>query len=110
MGIINPGELRDLLDFYEVERIADARGGFKGVNENFVFDGFAKVTAMKPITSIENGKMTVIQPYMVMMRFEAGEPTPDMIVVYDGTKYVIKNIVQIDTRQRAIKFMMIVAG
>jgi hypothetical protein len=110
MGIINPGEFRDLLEFYEIERIADNRGGFKGVNENFVFDGFAKVTPMKPITSIESGKMTVIQPYLVLMRYEAGKPAPDMKVLYDGEKYAIKNIVQIDTRERAIKFMMILAG
>ncbi|WP_342088017.1 head-tail adaptor protein [Dyadobacter sp. OTU695] len=103
---MNPGELRDAIGFYSLTRTRTSRGGSSGAYE-FVFELMAKVVPGKTLTSVENGKMTVIQLYNVTVRYEDGMiPKEDMQVVFEGEKYLIKNIKQVDTRNRVVFFMM----
>lgn len=103
---MNPGELRDELSFFSLARTRTNRGGSDGDYEA-AFTLPAKVVPGKTVTSIEGGKMTVIQLYDVKVRYELDMvPKEDMQVVFEGEKYLIKNIKQVDTRNRAVLFMM----
>lgn len=103
---MNPGELRDQIDFYALNRTRTERGGSGGAY-SLAFDLMGKVVPGKTVTDTQNGKMTVIQLYNVTVRYEEGMvPKEDMQVVFDGEKYLIKNIKQVDTRNRVVLFMM----
>lgn len=112
MDGMNPGDYRDLIAFYTLDRSVgkDKRGGGRPDDE-FLVETFAKIKPMKPITSMQNDQLTVIQPYSVTIRDEGDfAPLANMIVVYNGTRYLIKNVMEADTRQRQFTFMMIKAG
>ncbi|MCF0074033.1 head-tail adaptor protein [Dyadobacter sp. CY261] len=103
---MNPGKLRDLLVFYGLTRTRTGRGSSNG-NYEFAFELMASVVPGKTITSVENEKLTVVQLYDVKIRYEEGMvPAADMQVVFEGEKYLIKNIKQVDTRNRVVLFMM----
>lgn len=106
MGGLNPGRLRDLIQIHKITRTSDGRGGTTAT-EALLFETFAEITPMKPITVIENGKMTVHQPYGVIIRFRPDAIVqPDMKVTYKQDRYLIKNIVNSDTRTRRVNFIM----
>lgn len=103
---MNPGELRDALTFNALNRTRTPRGGTEGDFE-FAFELMGKVTPGKTVTSVEGSKLTVIQLYDVKIRYEQDMvPRADMQVVFEGEKYQIKNIKQVDTRNRVVVFMM----
>lgn len=103
---MNPGNLRDLIEFYSLTRTKTPRGGSSGSYE-LAFELMGKVVPGKTVTSVEGGKMTVIQLFDVTVRYEVDMvPKADMQVVFEGEKYLIKNIKQVDTRNRVVLFMM----
>lgn len=110
LDCMNAGNLRDELTFYKLERSGDGRGGTNG-DYVIAFALAGDVTPMKPITTIEGGKMTIIQPYKVIVRYEEEfEVKPDMKVQWDGRDYLIRNIQEQDTRRMVVSFMITKAG
>jgi head-tail adaptor len=107
---MNPGEYRDLIKFYKIERVSNGRGGFNAAPEIFFFETFSKIVPMKPITTVVNEQLTVYQPFTVTIRYAADRQlTPDMKAEWKGEKYMIKNIMPPDTRNRRIQFILVKA-
>lgn len=96
MDRINPGELREKIGFYSLNRVSDGGGG-SDATEVLEFETLASLTRMKGLSKIESGKMVNIQPYKVRMRANPDhEPKPDMKVKWRNQSYTINDIDPID--------------
>lgn len=104
---INPGQLRHKIAFYSIERISDGSGGHTST-EVLKFETLADVKAMKSSSAIESGKMVLIQPYQVSIRYSTVHTlTKDMIVRYKGGKYLIQGIEPMDEVNRMVKLVIV---
>lgn len=108
MGGLNPGVLREIIAVHSIIREDDERGGDYG-EFAFLYETSAKVTPMKPLQSLENGRYTIVQPYEVMIRY-SGEPareiTAEMKIDWKGRLFVIQLIGEPDPRDRKQKIVM----
>ncbi len=92
MVSINPGDLNQKIQFYNIIRTKNTSGGHTKVDD-LAFETFSKITPMKARQSIEGGKLINIQPYMVKIRHSADHtPVSDMIVKYRNDTYLINSI------------------
>lgn len=104
MGGINPGRLRDRVEFQSLNRTETDRGGDNGAFAT-AFKTMAEIAPMKPVTTVEDGQMTIIQPYRVLIRYSQEHAVkPDMKLLWKGAKFLISNIMQPDTRNRTQTF------
>lgn len=71
----------------------------------------AKVKPGRPVNQIVNGKLVVIQPYNVTIWYDPDKViSADMIVVFNGSNYVINSITGLDSRMIYFQFTITKAG
>ncbi|MCF2517129.1 head-tail adaptor protein [Dyadobacter sp. CY351] len=110
MDSINPGQLREPITFYDLIKSPTPTGGTTAV-ETYYFDTFARVKPMKAYTVFLDQKLVMIQRYSVIIRYDPEyELKPDMKLTYNSKRYLISNILEVDTRKRFVNFIITKAG
>lgn len=90
---INPGRLRERLDFYSLARIADGSGGFSQKRDFFEFATYGARTTLRAVKGIESGQLVHIVPYMFTIRYNRDRvPQIDWLIKYKGNDYLITSI------------------
>lgn len=99
---INPGDLRDVVAFYSLTRVANNNGG-SNPSWKLAFKTFAKVTNEKPNRSIESGQLVSITTRKLIVRYSANrEIASDMKVQCQGVDYLIVSIDDVDTTKMLV--------
>lgn len=107
---LNPGELREKLEFYSIVRQPDGAGGFNGVPE-LAFVTSASVKPGKAQYSMQNDALSIDRPYDVKIRYSPAR-MPDLAqnVVYRGETYRIIEIRDIDAYRRYLVLTIVRKG
>lgn len=93
---INPGDLREVVTFRELNRIPNDNGGNSPVWA-LSFKTFAKVVNEKPARAIEAGQLVLINTRKVVVRYSSSrEVDIDMKMEWQGKEYQIVSIDDVD--------------
>lgn len=107
MVSINPGELREKVQFYSITRTPDGAGGHTAAELLFL-ETLASVKPMRSIRSIESARLVLMQPCEVIIRYRSTHtPEIDMLFKYRNQTYTVKEITEVDVMKSLVKLVVI---
>ena len=100
---IDPGELREKLEFYSLVKTPNGSGGFLPATPVLAFSAFAKVVPMKAHYDMQNGRLSIDTPYKVTIRYASSKiPNVAQTVKYRGRDYRILEVADMDVYKRLV--------
>lgn len=104
---INPGELREKVEFYNYVKTPNGSGGFLPAAPVLAFSTSAKVEPMKTHYEMLNGKLSIDTPYKVTIRYASCKtPNVGQTVKFREKDYRILEIADIDTHKRLVHLVI----
>lgn len=105
---LNPGELREQLEFYTAASTKDDSGGYSASNKTLAFTKLAKVMPKASKNSYEGKKTEFVETWEVLMRYETGRvPNESHKVKFKGEYFSIIGIENVMSRNLVLKITMV---
>jgi len=105
---INPGQLREKVQFYTLNRVGDGAAGFTTSPPSLAFETLASVKPLKSVRGIEAAQLILMQPYEVVIRYAENHlPKVDMIVKCRSESFLVKEITEVDSYKKLIRLTVV---
>jgi head-tail adaptor len=106
--IINPGMLRDTVEFYTTTATQDDAGGFPTSTKTLAFSMLTSIKPKGSVRNYEGGKTEFIETWEVLMRYETDRiPTESYLVKYGDEWFQIKGIENVLRRNLVLKLVLV---
>lgn len=103
---INPGKLRQKVEFYSLIRASDGGGGFTSTQKP-EYSTFAQIQAKKASNLVIDNKKVLNRYYEAVIRYASGRvPQVDWRLKYSGSDYSIREIIDVDETKLLIKLTL----
>lgn len=102
---VHSGQFNRKASFFEWSQQDDGTGGTLPGTRDLILETFAEIKPLRGQRSFEAFQMGMMNPFEITIRFRKEfDHKQKYVVEADGAQYTIKSIMDVDYRQRVVKW------